>query len=100
MDQVADLSYCDREPGEIEDAASPDVREELERSLDGPRVSGEPRLDTLARSRLASAGVQHFRRQRGLLPVDVIAEGRTRHRLPARLAGERDDPVAEPLQFE
>ena len=35
-----------------------------------------------------------------LLGVDVVAQRRARHRLPARLARQRDDPLAQPVQLE
>ena len=87
MNQVAHLAHRDREPGEVEGAAGPDVRKHLERPIDSSRVLGEPALR-------ARTGAQHLGGQPGLLRVDVVAERRARHRLPARLPREVDDPVA------
>ena len=82
------ISRTQRQPGEVEGAATPDVRKHLERALDRACIRGQPLLDT-------GAGPQHLGGQTRLLGVDVVSKRCACHRLPTRLAWQVDDPERE-----
>ena len=99
MEEVPELAKRHRECGEVEGRARADVGEDPEAALEQRAVRLDPGVE--ARVGVDDAcprAAQHVGCELCVEAEEVVAKRRARHRLPAVLAWQRGDPVAQPVQ--